>query len=146
MIGASTTQLFHNLSLALDFKAGDELVLCKFNHEANSTSWVAIAERLGLAVKWWSEPAPATNPQLRPEDLKKLLSPKTKLVAIPHVSNILGTLHDVKGLAEVVHSVPGAMICVDGVAYAPHGKIDVKDLGVDFYAFSWYKVRPFFAE
>lgn len=142
VIGPSTTQLFRNLSISLDFKPGDELILSKVNHEANTAPWVGIAERLGLTVKWWEVPA-SPNPQLDPEDLKKFLTPKTKLVAIPHVSNILGTLHDVKGIAKVVHEVPGAMISVDGVAYAPHGGIDVKELGVDFYAFSWYKVRTF---
>ena len=140
VIGSAATQLFRNLSAALDFAAGDELVLCKFNHEANTASWVDVADRLGLVVRWWSMPPPEANPQLRVADLNKLLTPRTKLVAIPHVSNILGTLHDVKAIAEAVHAVPGALICVDGVAYAPHGRIDVKDLGVDFYGFSWYKV------
>lgn len=142
VIGPSTTQLFRNLSISLDFKPGDELLLSKFNHEANTAPWVGIAERLGLKVKWWEVPK-GPDPQLNPEELRTLMTEKTKLVAIPHVSNILGTLHDVKGIAEVVHEVPGAMISVDGVAYAPHGGIDVKDLGVDFYAFSWYKVRLF---
>jgi selenocysteine lyase/cysteine desulfurase len=93
-------------------------------------------------VKWWNVP-PNPNPQLNPEDLRKLMTPRTKLVTIPHVSNILGTLHDVKAIAKTVHEVEGAMLCVDGVAYAPHGLIDVKDLDIDFYAFSWYKVCHF---
>lgn len=75
------------------------------------------------------------------EDLKKLLSPKTRLVACTHASNILGTINDVKAIAETVHTVKGAMLMVDGVAFAPHRVIDVKELGVDFYSFSWYKVR-----
>ena len=58
-----------------------------------------------------------------------------------HASNVLGTIHDVKRIAEMVHTVPGAKLCVDGVALAPHREVDVKALGVDFYAFSWYKVR-----
>jgi len=62
------------------------------------------------------------------------------LVACTHVSNILGTIHDIKGIAEAVHEVKGAMLVVDAVAYAPHRLIDVQDLGADFYAFSWYKV------
>lgn len=58
-----------------------------------------------------------------------------------HTSNILGTIHDVKAISATVHRLaPGALVCADAVAYAPHRKIDVKDLGVDFYAFSWYKV------
>ena len=54
---------------------------------------------------------------------------------------MLGGIHNVKAIAELVHkTVPGAMVCVDGVALAPHRGVDVKELGVDFYAFSWYKV------
>ena len=53
---------------------------------------------------------------------------------------MLGTIHDVKKIAEMVHTIPGAKLCVDGVALAPHREVDVKALGVDFYAFSWYKV------
>jgi selenocysteine lyase/cysteine desulfurase len=62
------------------------------------------------------------------------------MVTCTHASNILGTIHDIKAIAEAVHTVPGAMLCVDAVAYAPHRHVDVKALGVDFYAFSWYKV------
>ena len=58
-----------------------------------------------------------------------------------HASNVLGTIHNVKGIANMVHTIPGAKLCVDGVALAPHREVDVKALGVDFYAFSWYKVR-----
>lgn len=90
-------------------------------------------------VKWWA-PAPSPNPELLVSDLKNLLSNKTVLVTCTHASNILGTIHDIKAIAEAVHEVEGAMLCVDAVAYAPHRKIDVKALGVDFYAFSWYKV------
>jgi len=72
--------------------------------------------------------------------LKKLLSPRTKIVACTHTSNILGTIIDIKTIAETVHSIKGAILCVDGVAHMPHQRIDVKELGVDFYSFSWYKV------
>ena len=140
MIGASTTQLYRNVSFSLRFEKGDELLLSKLNHEANTASWVAIAEREGLTVKWW-DIEPTSNPQLDPEHIRGFLTTKTKLVAIPHTSNILGTLHDVKAIAKVVHeAAPRAIVCVDGVAFAPHRKVDVRDLDVDLYAFSWYKV------
>ena len=77
---------------------------------------------------------------LTTENLKPLLSEKTALVTCTHASNVLGTIHDVKKIAEMVHTVPGAKLCVDGVALAPHREVDVKALDVDFYAFSWYKV------
>ncbi|KAF4302448.1 Aminotransferase class V/Cysteine desulfurase [Botryosphaeria dothidea] len=139
VIGGSTTQLFRNLSIALKFSPGDELVVSKLDHEANIASWVAIAEEKNLTLKWWTVP-PTSNPKLTPESLKPLLSSKTKLVTCTHASNILGTIHDIKSLADTVHTIPGAHFCVDGVAYAPHRRIDVKALGVDFYSFSWYKV------
>ncbi|KAF7592105.1 hypothetical protein BBP40_000710 [Aspergillus hancockii] len=138
-LGVSTTQLLHNLSTALKFQPGDELILSKLNHEANSAAWVRIAERLGLEVKWWSAVDPQ-NPVCDAEDLKSLVSEKTRLVACPHASNILGSIVDVKAIAKIVHQYPRALLCVDGVALAPHRQVDVKDLDVDFYAFSWYKV------
>ena len=67
------------------------------------------------------------------------------LVTCTHASNVLGTIHDVRNIAEMVHTVPRAKLCVDGVALAPHREVDVKALGVDFYAFSWYKVGIPFA-
>ncbi|OJD34410.1 cysteine desulfurase [Diplodia corticola] len=139
VIGASTTQLFRNLSIALNFSPGDELVVSNLDHEANIASWVAIAAQKNLTLKWWTVPH-TNNPKLTPESLKPLLSPKTKLVTCTHASNILGTIHDIRSLADTVHTIPGALFCVDGVAYAPHRRIDVKALGVDFYSFSWYKV------
>ncbi|RLL93701.1 hypothetical protein CFD26_101915 [Aspergillus turcosus] len=138
-LGISTTQLLHNLSTALKFQPGDELVLSKLNHEANIAPWVRIAERLGLQVKWWSASDPR-NPVCDLDELGQLLSEKTRLVACPHASNITGTITNVKEIAKLVHQYPRALLCVDGVALAPHRQVDVKDLDVDIYAFSWYKV------
>lgn len=140
VIGPSTTQLFRNLSIALKFSPGDEIICSKLDHEANIASWVAIAERENLALKWWSAD-PSPNPRLDPAVLKNLMSPKTKLVACTHASNILGTIVDIKTIARTVHEVPGALLCVDGVSFAPHRHIDVRELEADFYAFSWYKVQ-----
>lgn len=93
-------------------------------------------------MKWWGAPH-SQNPILDTEILKGLLSKKTRLVACTHTSNILGTISDIKKIAATVHTIPGAMLCVDGVAYAPHRQIDMRDLDADFYSFSWYKVRSF---
>jgi len=137
--GPSTTQLFRNLSYTLTFPPGSELIISKLDHEANIAPWVDLAKRHDLIIKWWSPP-PSTNPKLTPENLKPLLGEKTKLVALTHASNILGTIHDIKAISKLVHTIPGAMICVDSVAYAPHRQVDVQELEVDFYCFSWYKV------
>ncbi|MCJ1390083.1 hypothetical protein MMC18_002941 [Xylographa bjoerkii] len=139
VLGSSTTQLMRNLSSALSFPPGSELILSLLDHEANIAPWVQIATTRNLTIKWWGS-TDKENPKLTPETLKPLLSAHTRLVACTHTSNILGTIHDIKAIAATVHTVPGAMLCVDGVAYAPHRGLDVKALGVDFYAFSWYKV------
>ncbi|CAM1506850.1 Fc.00g064910.m01.CDS01 [Cosmosporella sp. VM-42] len=119
--GVSTTQLLTLLSFTLNFKPGDEIVLSSIDHESN--------------INPWHSP----NPKLLPEDLETLLSSRTRLVACTHASNVLGTITDIKGINKAAHAV-GALVCVDGAAYAPHRQINVKDLHVDFYAFSWHKV------
>ncbi|KAI1394981.1 PLP-dependent transferase [Hypoxylon fuscum] len=138
--GASTTQLLRNLSFTFQFQEGDEIVVSTIDHEANISPWKDLASRLKLIIKWWKPQEGSTNPKLLSEELKGLLSPKTRLVTCTHASNVLGTINDIKAIAEVVHTVPKAMLCVDGVAYAPHRPVDVKELGVDFYVLSWYKV------
>jgi selenocysteine lyase/cysteine desulfurase len=122
----------------LKFPAGSEIVVSKIDHEANIASWVDMAERRNLVLKWWL-PKTKENPKLEASDLAELLSEKTVMVTCTHASNILGTIHDIKAIAEAIHKIPGALLCVDAVAYAPHRQIDVKALGVDFYSFSWYK-------
>ncbi|KAI1083323.1 pyridoxal phosphate-dependent transferase [Whalleya microplaca] len=139
VFGPSTTQLFRNLSYTLEFKEGDEIIVSSIDHEADIAPWVDLAHRQKLTLKWWT-PAPSTNPKLLVEDLQGLLSPRTRLVTCTHASNILGTITDIPAVAAAVHGVPGALLCVDAVAYAPHRALDVKALGVDFYSFSWYKV------
>lgn len=141
VLGPSTTQLFRNLSLALwdHLSPGSEIILSKLDHEANVASWLQIASWRDLTIKWWDS-SDKQNPRLDCDVLKSLLTEKTKLVACTHTSNILGSISDIKKIAQTVHTVPGALLCVDAVAYAPHRQVDVKELEVDFYAFSWYKV------
>jgi cysteine desulfurase family protein (TIGR01976 family) len=142
VFGPATTQLFRNLSVALKVEPGAEIVLSNLDHEANLAPWVQLAEWKGLTVKWWI-PTKNTNsnPKLEAEDLKKLLSEKTRLVCCTHTSNILGTVTDLPALSKVIRErSPNALFCVDAVAYAPHAPIDVKAFGVDCYSFSWYKV------
>ena len=128
------------MSQTLNFNPGDEIVVSSLDHEANIASWVNLAERQNLALKWWTPDHP-TNPKLTVENLQALLSEKTRLLTFTHCSNILGTITDVKAIASYAHQqCPNVLVSVDGVAYAPHRQIDVADLGVDFYSFSWYKV------
>ncbi|KAG5999541.1 hypothetical protein E4U43_002009 [Claviceps pusilla] len=143
--GPSTTGLFKTLtnSLGPDLTADAEMIVSVLCHEAGVTAWIALAKSLGLSIKWWAPAGGMGNnkdPKLSLETLRPLLSPKTRLVCCGHVSNITGTIEPIKEIADLVHTIPGALISVDGVAWAPHRPIDVKQLDVDFYVFSWYKV------
>ena len=101
-----------------------------------------LAERANISLKVWELDTETFT--LPIEGLKRLFSERTRLVAVTHCSNITGTFNPIKEIAEAVHSAnPRAEIVVDGVAYAPHRFPDVKDLDVDYYAFSYYKVHPF---
>jgi cysteine desulfurase family protein (TIGR01976 family) len=138
ILGPSTSMLLKNISLSLveTFEPGDEIVVTNCDHEANIGPWRSLEKR-DMTIKEWR-----LNPEtldLHLEDLELLMTEKTRLVALTHASNILGTLNPVKKIASFVHD-RGAMICVDGVAYAPHRLVDVQELDVDFYAFSFYKV------
>jgi selenocysteine lyase/cysteine desulfurase len=110
-LGVSTTQLLHNLSTALKFQPGDEVIVSKLNHEANSAPWVRIAEHLGLKVKFWASSSP-TNPTCDVGELKTLLSDKTRLVACPHASNITGTISPIREIADAVHVHPRVCISI----------------------------------
>ncbi|MBC8321838.1 MAG: cysteine desulfurase-like protein [Bacteroidetes bacterium] len=138
VFGSSTTALLQNLSRSLvqSFKPGDEVIVTNLDHEANIGPWVSM-KKFGIVVKTWK-----INPDtysLDLDDLAKLITDRTRLVAFTHVSNITGTINDVKEITKFVHD-NGALVCVDGVAYAPHRLIDVKKWDVDFYVFSMYKV------
>ncbi|KAM0350989.1 hypothetical protein ACHAPU_002767 [Fusarium lateritium] len=137
--GASSTQLLRNLALSLTFAPDDEIIVSAIDHEANIAPWLDLAERQALNIKWWS-PEQSNNPKLTAESLKPLLSDRTRFVAFTHCTNLLGSIHDVKAITAAAHEYPNVLVCVDGVAYAPHRSLDMKDLGVDFYCLSWYKV------
>jgi selenocysteine lyase/cysteine desulfurase len=87
VFGSSTTQLLRNLSCTLNFQPGDEIVVSAVDHEANIGPWLHLADRQGLVVKWWR---PADGKGCLHLDVKKLLTHKTRLVAVTHASNILG--------------------------------------------------------
>lgn len=137
VLGSSTTSLLKTLSLCLahGWHAGDEVIVSSADHEANVSPWMALREQ-GIQVRIWHV---AQDGQLDLADLEGLLGTRTRLVALTHASNLLGTINPIRQIAARVHE-HGALICVDGVAYAPHRAIDVQALDVDFYAFSFYKV------
>lgn len=138
ILGSSTTMLLQNLSRSMEdtLLPGDEVIITDSDHEANVGPWINLAKK-GITVKTWK--INQQNFRFELKELEKLLSPKTKLVAFPYASNILGTINPVKEITKFVHD-RGAKVCVDAVAYAPHRQIDVADLNVDYLVFSFYKV------
>lgn len=138
VFGSSTSQLLKNLSKSLvqTFQEGDEVIVTDSDHEANVGPWMEM-EKHGIKVKVWKINTGSLKMEL--DDLKQLLTGKTRLLAFTHVSNILGTINPVKEITEIAHA-NGTMVCVDGVAATPHRLPDMQLLDVDFYVFSLYKV------
>lgn len=138
VVGPSSTMLLRILSICISrqWHPGDEIIVTNSDHEANVSCWMDLQER-GIIVKIWHINAETLQFEL--SDLHALMSEKTRLVAVVHVSNILGTINPVRDIARLVHQA-GALLCVDGVAFAPHRLIDVQELEVDFYVCSSYKI------
>ena len=137
LIGGSTSINLYVLSNALKnfIKAGDEIIVTNQDHEANISPWRRLKE-VGAVIKEWK--INPLNGELEIKDFEKLLSDKTKIVAVTHCSNIVGSTNNLKEISELAHK-KNAIVIGDGVSYAPHGFPDVKEIGVDFYTFSLYK-------
>ena len=135
--GPSTTQNTYVLAQAFSqyLRAGDAIVVTNQDHEANSGPWRRLADR-GVEVREWILD-PETG-HLPLEGLKALLDERVRLVCFPHCSNIVAEINPVAEIAAMAHAA-GAVVCVDGVSYAPHGLPDVTALGADIYLFSAYK-------
>jgi len=123
-------------SFGADFKEGDEIVLSIMEHHSNIVPWHFLRERKGCVLKW----APISDDGvLALEAFEKLLSPRTRLVAITHMSNVLGTVVPIKEVVRIART-RGVPVFVDGAQAAVHMPIDVQDLDCDFYAFTGHKV------
>ncbi len=117
-------------------QAGDEVILSVMEHHANIVPWHFLRERKGIVIKV----APIDDDgNFLFEEFEKLLGPKTKMVAMTHISNALGTITPIKKIISAAHGV-GAKVLVDGCQAAPHHTIDVQDLDADFYAFAPHKI------
>ena len=135
--GPSTTQNVYVLANAMRpmWNDGDEIIVSCQDHEANAGAWRRLAKQ-GINIKEWH--VNAKTGLLSLDDLESLFSNKTKMVAFPHCSNVIGHVNPVKQISEMARK-HGALSVVDGVGYAPHGFPDLKDLGADIYLFSLYK-------
>ncbi len=138
VIGPSTTDLLYRLSnsLAHTISPGDEIVVSVTNHESNIGPWLRL-KSAGAVVRWWGVD-PETG-DYSYDELTSLLNENTKIVAVAHTSNLLGDILDVRRVTDLAHAI-GALVVVDGVAFAPHEAIDVQAFGADFYVSSLYKV------
>ena len=138
VMGGATTALMFMLTQALmeGIRPGDEIIVTDTDHEANIGGWMRL-QQAGAVVKVWRVNRDSLALEL--DDLDRLLSSRTKWVALTWASNILGTVNPVRDVARRVHAI-GGCVCVDAVAYAPHRLVDVQASGADVVVFSFYKV------
>lgn len=138
VFGRSMTQLTYDMARALAkaWGPGDEVVVSRLDHDANVRPWVQAAQAVGASVRW-AEFDRATT-ELTVDDVRRVLSPSTMLVAVTGASNLLGSRPDIPAIAAAVHEI-GALLYVDGVHLTAHAGVDVAALGADFYLCSPYK-------
>jgi cysteine desulfurase family protein (TIGR01976 family) len=138
VIGPNMTTLTYHMSRTLGrtFSSGDEIVVTRMDHEGNVSPWLQLAEDRGLAVRF--VPFSTESWQVEEEALASVLSERTRLVALNYASNLTGSINRVKALTGIAKAA-GALVYVDAVQFAPHGLVDVADLGCDFLACSSYK-------
>ena len=136
-LGPSTTMNMYVLAQAMEaiLAEGDEIIVTNQDHEANIGCWRRL-EKSGFKVKEWC--IDPVSGELNVDDLRSLVSDRTRLVCFSLCSNVVGTVNDVHAIAGIAREM-GALTIADGVSYAPHCVIDVKKLGVDFVLFSTYK-------
>ncbi len=137
LIGGSTSINLYVLSNALKkyLKQGDEIIVTNQDHEANISPWRRLEENGAKIIEWQFN---RETHELEITQLKKLINRKTKILAVTHCSNIVGSINNLKEISKIAHE-NNVIVIGDGVSYAPHGFPDVKDLDVDFYTFSLYK-------
>ena len=119
-----------------ELKAGDEIIITEMEHHSNIVPWQMLRDEKDLVLSI----APITDDgELRIDVFEELLTPRTKLVAAPHISNVLGTIVPVKKIVDLAHTV-GAKVLIDGCQAVMHEKVDMQELDCDFYAFSGHKL------
>ncbi|WP_455662248.1 cysteine desulfurase [Pradoshia sp.] len=119
-----------------NLKPGDEIVISMMEHHSNIIPWQQTAKATGATLKYIPLQEDGT---ISLDEVKKVITPNTKIVSVMHVSNVLGVINPVKEIAKIAHE-NGAVMVVDGAQSAPHIKVDVQDLDCDFFAFSAHKM------
>ncbi|MCD9875965.1 cysteine desulfurase-like protein [Streptomyces guryensis] len=138
VFGRSATQLTYEISrtLAKSWQPGDEVVVTRLDHDANIRPWVQAAAQAGATVRW-ADFDPATG-ELTVDDIRAVLSERTRLVAVTAASNLIGTRPAIAEISRLAHGA-GALSYVDGVHYAAHTLVELEALGADFFVCSPYK-------
>ncbi|MFE7994371.1 cysteine desulfurase-like protein [Streptomyces shenzhenensis] len=138
VFGRSATQLTYDFSrtLAATWSPGDEVVVTRLDHDANIRPWIQAADRAGAIVRW-ADFDPATG-ELTVDDIRAVVSERTRLVAVTAASNLIGTRPAIAEICALAHDA-GALAYVDGVHYAAHTLVDLERLGADFFVCSAYK-------
>ena len=137
VFGPNMTTLTFAVSRAIgrELRPGDEVVVTRLEHDANVSPWLALQER-GVTVRLVDIQVPECT--LDMSDLQRQLTPRTRLVAVTHASNAVGTIPDLAAISRAAHAA-GAWLWVDAVHYGPHGPIDVRAIDCDFLVCSSYK-------
>ena len=135
--GMNATSFMRMVSLAIAqmLAERDEIIVTDLDHEANIATWLDL-ERMGAKVRWWHL---RDDGCLHPEDLRSMLSSRTRMVACTLTSNAIGSIVDVRAAADLAHAA-GAEIFIDAVHYGPHGIIDVQAFDCDYLVCSGYKI------
>jgi cysteine desulfurase family protein (TIGR01976 family) len=138
VFGRSATQLAYDFSrtLAKTWSRGDEVVVTRLDHDANIRPWIQAADQAGATVRW-ADFDPATG-ELTVDDIRAVLSERTRLVAVTAASNLIGTRPAIAEICRLAHGA-GALSYVDGVHYTAHTLVDLEQLGADFFVCSAYK-------
>jgi cysteine desulfurase/selenocysteine lyase len=117
-------------------RAGDEIVVTEMEHHSNFVPWQMLAQATGAVLRM----APVNDAgELDLGALARLVTPRTKIVAVTHLSNVLGTVNPIRQITDLAHA-SGALVLVDGAQSVAHGAVDVQELGCDFFAFSGHKL------
>ena len=135
----NTTEGINLIANGLKWKKGDKVVTSLIEHHSNFIVWLRSKQRYGVGVEVVRPKEPVNHGLLDPTDFEKVVDDDTKLVAVIHISNTLGTIEPVEEIAEIAHE-HGAYLLVDGAQSIPHLKVDVKKIGCDFLAFSGHKM------
>ena len=120
----------------LSLGPGDEIVITEMEHHSNIVPWQLLCQRTGATLRWFGV---TPSGRLDTSDIGDLITPRTKLVALAHQSNVLGTINPVRAIADVAHAA-GALVLVDGAQAVPHMPVDVAASGADFYGFTGHKM------